>query len=141
MSVSGHHAKTTNWQLITKHNIPGIPIAVTPYKRQNMDREIPAEVKTKMLKTTAAVAVTGTAATAPAHSVPEYWETTCMRTNFLIRKVDRGPIEISVSASAKLMPLQEEIVITGSIPGFWKDTKTGGFGRQRPSPQTGTRLR
>ena len=85
----------------------------TPYKRQNMDREIPAEVKKqKMLKRLLRLAVTGTAATAALLILSRVLGNDLHENELFIRKVDRGPIEISVSASGKLMPLQEEIIVT-----------------------------
>ncbi|MFR5871230.1 MAG: hypothetical protein ACLUEV_05970 [Alistipes sp.] len=65
-----------------------------------------------MLKRLLRLAVTGTAATAALpHSVPSTGND-LHENELFIRKVDRGPIEISVSALGKLMPLQEEIIVT-----------------------------
>ena len=78
-----------------------------------MDREIPAEVKKqKMLKRLLRLAVTGTAATAALLILSRVLGNDLHENELFIRKVDRGPIEISVSASGKLMPLQEEIIVT-----------------------------
>ncbi len=78
-----------------------------------MDREIPAEVKKqKMLKLLLRLAVTGTAATAALLILSRVLGNDLHENELFIRKVDRGPIEISVSASGKLMPLQEEIIVT-----------------------------
>ena len=78
-----------------------------------MDREIPAEVtKQKMLKRLLRLADTGTAATAALLILSRVLGNDLHENELFIRKVDRGPIEISVSASGKLMPLQEEIIVT-----------------------------
>ena len=78
-----------------------------------MDREIPAEEKKqKMLKRLLRLAVTGTAATAALLILSRVLGNDLHENELFIRKVDRGPIEISVSASGKLMPLQEEIIVT-----------------------------
>ena len=78
-----------------------------------MDREMPAEVKKqKMLKRLLRLAVTGTAATAALLILSRVLGNDLHENELFIRKVDRGPIEISVSASGKLMPLQEEIIVT-----------------------------
>ena len=67
-----------------------------------MDREIPAEVKKqKMLKRLLRLAVTGTAATAALLILSRVLGNDLHENELFIRKVDRGPIEISVSASGR----------------------------------------
>ena len=65
-----------------------------------------------MLKRLLRLAVTGTAATAALLILSRVLGNDLHENELFIRKVDRGPIEISVSASGKLMPLQEEIIVT-----------------------------
>lgn len=78
-----------------------------------MDREIPAEVKKqKMLKRLLRLAVTGTAVTAALLILFRILGNDLNADGLFVKKVDRGPIEISVSASGKLTPLQEEIIVS-----------------------------
>ena len=65
-----------------------------------------------MLKRLLRLAVTGTAATAALLILSRVLGNDLHENELFIRKVDRGPIEISVSASGKLTPLQEEIIVT-----------------------------
>ena len=65
-----------------------------------------------MLKRLLRLAVTGTAVTAALLILSRVLGNDLHENELFIRKVDRGPIEISVSASGKLMPLQEEIIVT-----------------------------
>ncbi len=43
--------------------------------------------------------------------------------NMPIGTVDKGPIEISIAATGKLVPLSEEIIVCRSAAGSWKYTK------------------
>ena len=78
-----------------------------------MDREIPAGIKKqKMLKRLLRFAIVGIAATIALLILSRMLGNDLNTVDLFIKKIDRGPIDISISASGKLTPLQEEIIVS-----------------------------
>lgn len=89
-----------------------------------MDREIPKEVRNKERnKKIIRYGAIGVAGIVVVSVLISLMRTGVKEKDLVFSKVGKGTIEVSVSASGKVVPAFEEIINSPIIPAFWKCTE------------------
>ena len=89
-----------------------------------MDREIPKEVRNKERnKKIIRYGAIGVAGIVVVSVLISLMRAGVKEKDLVFSKVGKGTIEVSVSASGKVVPAFEEIINSPSIPAFWRCTE------------------